>query len=102
MHNAIFVEGGFVMLSIPILLQPLKKHIKRSSVSNPSLESVEGILLLDADTPLSVKHVYIGSPENIVRAIGRLPGEHPITLMSWLSPQVCFPIGFMQANAVTL
>ncbi len=70
------------MLSVPVLIQPLKNHIKRSSVSNQSLELVESILLLDEDTPLTPKHVYIGTPENVARAVTRVSLGHTVTFMS--------------------
>ena len=46
------------------------------------LEGLEGILLLDEDTELSAKYLYIGSPESVLEAYKRLPDESIVTLMS--------------------
>lgn len=70
------------MLSVPILINPLKGNILRSTVASSALESTEGILLLDDETPLSDRHVFIGTPETVARAVRRLPANGTVTLIS--------------------
>ena len=90
MHNA----GGRITTHLPVF-QEVKCNISRtdSAISDSfepdscqycpkRLEALEGILLLDKDTELSTKYLYIGSPENVLEAYKHLPEEGPVTLMS--------------------
>ncbi len=70
------------MFTIPILLFSLRPFLERAVTSASKLDSVEGILLLADDVPLSPKYIYIGTPETVVNAINRLPSSRPITLLS--------------------
>lgn len=70
------------MYTVSVLLFPLRPFLKRAVTAASKLDSVEGILLLDDDTPLSPNFIYIGSPEAVVSAFNRLPSSRPITLLS--------------------
>lgn len=70
------------MYTVPIMLYPLRPYLTRAVTTASRLDSVEGILLLEDNTPLSSKYIYIGSPDAVANALSRLPSKRPITLLS--------------------
>lgn len=79
------------MITLPILLYPIKDELVRKAVVNTRLETVEGIMLLDKDTPLTPEYVYLGSPEDVADALSRLPQKGPLTFISAGDSEVLDP-----------
>jgi len=70
------------MITLPILLHPIEDALVRKVVVSTRLEAVEGIMLLDGDTPLTPEYVYLGTPEDLAGALPRLPQRGVLTFIS--------------------
>ncbi|PNV60654.1 hypothetical protein C0033_17990 [Clostridium sp. chh4-2] len=69
------------MLTTSILLHPLTPYIMLSSIPHSSLESVQNILLLNGQTELDCRNIYIGTPESILQALDHAPFSETVTLL---------------------
>lgn len=59
------------MFGIDALLMGLENNITYKIINVEYLKKVEGVLLLDKDTPLVHKHIYIGTAEDTLHALSR-------------------------------
>jgi len=88
------------MITLPILTHPIEDALVRKTVASARLETVEGIMLLDKNTPLTPEYIYLGSPQEIAKVFYRLPKKGPLTFISAGDSELLDP--FFELGGVNL